>query len=156
MHRRRRRPRWHRNPTKPPPPPRRKPRCPSQEEALREREANRKKADMEYAQQIADKEPAKLVAALIQHWMNNNVDSESGTRKSAILLMALGEDRAAATRCTSCRRTSEVQALGLAMSKLTLGLQAEEVWPPCCRSSARKPSSCRPCTWARPATSARC
>uniref|UniRef100_UPI000D38E2B2 flagellar basal-body MS-ring/collar protein FliF n=1 Tax=unclassified Variovorax TaxID=663243 RepID=UPI000D38E2B2 len=44
---------------------------PTQEEALREREANRKKADMDYAHQIADKDP-KLVAALIQHWMNNH------------------------------------------------------------------------------------
>jgi flagellar M-ring protein FliF len=41
------------------------------EESLREREANRRKADMEYAHQIADKDP-KVVAALIQHWMNND------------------------------------------------------------------------------------
>lgn len=40
-------------------------------ESLREREANRQKADMDYAHQIADKDP-KLVATLIQHWMNTN------------------------------------------------------------------------------------
>jgi flagellar M-ring protein FliF len=45
--------------------------APTPEESLREREANRKKADMDYAHQIADKDP-KLVAALIQHWMNSN------------------------------------------------------------------------------------
>jgi len=44
---------------------------PSAEESLREREANRRKADMEYAHQTADKDP-KVVAALIQHWMNND------------------------------------------------------------------------------------
>ncbi|WP_432727120.1 flagellar basal-body MS-ring/collar protein FliF [Variovorax sp. W6] len=45
--------------------------APSPEESLREREANRRKADMEYAHQTADKDP-KVVAALIQHWMNND------------------------------------------------------------------------------------
>ena len=45
--------------------------APTPEESLREREANRKKADMDYAHQIADKDP-KLVAALIQHWMNSD------------------------------------------------------------------------------------
>ena len=45
------------------------------------------------------------------------MSSEQGTRKSAILLMALGEDRAAAA--LHQLPTSEVQALGLAMSKLT-------------------------------------
>ena len=45
------------------------------------------------------------------------MSSELGTRKSAILLMALGEDRAAAA--LHQLPTSEVQALGLAMSKLT-------------------------------------
>ncbi|WP_307867333.1 flagellar M-ring protein FliF C-terminal domain-containing protein, partial [Variovorax sp. E3] len=44
---------------------------PSAEESLREREATRKKADMDYAHQIADKDP-KLVATLIQHWMNTD------------------------------------------------------------------------------------
>ncbi|HEX7864183.1 MAG TPA: flagellar M-ring protein FliF C-terminal domain-containing protein, partial [Variovorax sp.] len=44
---------------------------PSAEESLREREANRQRADMEYAHQAAEKDP-KLVAALIQHWMNND------------------------------------------------------------------------------------
>jgi flagellar motor switch protein FliG len=43
--------------------------------------------------------------------------SESGTRKSAILLMALGEDRAASV--LRQLPTAEVQALGLAMAKLT-------------------------------------
>uniref|UniRef100_UPI0025CC99C4 flagellar basal-body MS-ring/collar protein FliF n=1 Tax=uncultured Variovorax sp. TaxID=114708 RepID=UPI0025CC99C4 len=43
----------------------------SAEESLREREAARRKADMEYAHQTADKDP-KVVAALIQHWMNND------------------------------------------------------------------------------------
>jgi len=43
----------------------------SAEEALREREATRRQADMDYALQIASKDP-KLVAALIQHWMNAN------------------------------------------------------------------------------------
>ena len=42
--------------------------------------------------------------------------SETGTRKSAILLMALGEDRAAAALAHLA--TSEVQTLGLAMAKL--------------------------------------
>ena len=42
--------------------------------------------------------------------------SELGTRKSAILLMALGEDRAAAALAHLA--TSEVQTLGLAMAKL--------------------------------------
>lgn len=44
---------------------------PSPEESLREREANRQKADMDYAHQTADKDP-KLVATLIQHWMNTD------------------------------------------------------------------------------------
>ena len=44
---------------------------PSPEDSLREREANRKKADMDYAHAIADKDP-KLVATLIQHWMNTH------------------------------------------------------------------------------------
>jgi len=44
---------------------------PSAEEALREREATRRQADMDYALQAATKDP-KLVAALIQHWMNAN------------------------------------------------------------------------------------
>lgn len=43
--------------------------------------------------------------------------SENGTRKSAILLMALGEDRAAAALAHLA--TSEVQTLGLAMAKLS-------------------------------------
>ncbi|MDM0021301.1 flagellar motor switch protein FliG [Variovorax saccharolyticus] len=43
--------------------------------------------------------------------------SELGTRKSAILLMALGEDRAAAALAHLA--TSEVQTLGLAMAKLS-------------------------------------
>jgi len=43
----------------------------SPEEALRVREAARQKADMDYAHQIADQDP-KLVATLIQHWMNAN------------------------------------------------------------------------------------
>lgn len=43
--------------------------------------------------------------------------SETGTRKSAILLMALGEDRAAAALAHLA--TSEVQTLGLAMAKLS-------------------------------------
>jgi flagellar M-ring protein FliF len=47
------------------------PDTPSAEESLREREASRKKADMDYAHQLADKDP-KLVAALIQHWMNTD------------------------------------------------------------------------------------
>jgi flagellar motor switch protein FliG len=42
--------------------------------------------------------------------------SETGTRKSAILLMALGEDRAAAALAHLA--TGEVQTLGLAMAKL--------------------------------------
>ncbi|MGO4392527.1 flagellar basal-body MS-ring/collar protein FliF [Variovorax sp. M-6] len=41
----------------------------SAEESLRQREAARQKADMEYAHQLADQDP-KLVATLIQHWMN--------------------------------------------------------------------------------------
>ena len=44
------------------------------------------------------------------------MSSEQGTRKSAILLMALGEDRAAAALAHLA--TSEVQTLGLAMAKL--------------------------------------
>lgn len=44
---------------------------PSPEEALRQREALRHKADMDYAHHIADQDP-KLVAMLIQHWMNAN------------------------------------------------------------------------------------
>ncbi|MFH0130222.1 flagellar basal-body MS-ring/collar protein FliF [Variovorax sp. VaC1] len=44
---------------------------PSPAESLREREANRQKADMDYAHQVADKDP-KLVATLIQHWMNTD------------------------------------------------------------------------------------
>lgn len=43
----------------------------SQEDALRVREAARQKADMDYAHQTADQDP-KLVATLIQHWMNSN------------------------------------------------------------------------------------
>jgi len=43
--------------------------------------------------------------------------SELGTRKSAILLMALGEDRAAAALAHLA--TSEVQTLGLALAKLS-------------------------------------
>ena len=43
----------------------------SPEEALRIREAARRKADMDYAHQTADQDP-KLVATLIQHWMNSN------------------------------------------------------------------------------------
>ncbi|MDM0074585.1 flagellar basal-body MS-ring/collar protein FliF [Variovorax sp. J2P1-59] len=43
----------------------------SPEEALRQREALRQKADMEYAHHVADQDP-KLVAMLIQHWMNAN------------------------------------------------------------------------------------
>jgi flagellar M-ring protein FliF len=43
----------------------------SPEEALRQREALRQKADMDYAHHIADQDP-KLVAMLIQHWMNAN------------------------------------------------------------------------------------
>ena len=42
--------------------------------------------------------------------------SETGTRRSAILLMALGEDRAAAALAHLA--TNEVQTLGLAMAKL--------------------------------------
>ncbi|VTU25386.1 Flagellar motor switch protein FliG [Variovorax sp. SRS16] len=45
------------------------------------------------------------------------MSSEPGTRKSAILLMALGEDRAAAA--LAHLPTSEVQTLGIAMSKLS-------------------------------------
>ncbi|MBO9515102.1 MAG: flagellar M-ring protein FliF [Variovorax sp.] len=43
----------------------------SAEEALRVREAARQKADMEYAHQLGDQDP-KLVATLIQHWMNTH------------------------------------------------------------------------------------
>lgn len=43
--------------------------------------------------------------------------SDTGARKSAILLMALGEDRAAAV--LGALDTSEVEALGLAMAKLS-------------------------------------
>jgi cysteine sulfinate desulfinase/cysteine desulfurase-like protein len=43
--------------------------------------------------------------------------SDAGARKSAILLMALGEDRAAAV--LGALDTSEVEALGLAMAKLS-------------------------------------
>lgn len=43
----------------------------SPEEALRQREANRHRADMEYAQHLADQDP-KLVATLIQHWMSSH------------------------------------------------------------------------------------
>jgi flagellar motor switch protein FliG len=45
------------------------------------------------------------------------MSSEAGIRKSAILLMALGEDRAAAA--LAHLPTTEVQALGIAMSKLS-------------------------------------
>ncbi|GER20016.1 flagellar basal-body MS-ring/collar protein FliF [Variovorax boronicumulans] len=41
------------------------------EETLQQRESARQKADMDYAQQTADKDP-KLVAALIQHWMHTD------------------------------------------------------------------------------------
>jgi len=43
----------------------------SQEENLRQRESERRKADMDYAQQLAEQDP-KLVAAMIQHWMNSH------------------------------------------------------------------------------------
>ena len=43
--------------------------------------------------------------------------SDAGTRKSAILLMSLGEDRAAAT--LAHLPATEVQALGAAMAKLS-------------------------------------
>ncbi|WP_431276873.1 flagellar basal-body MS-ring/collar protein FliF [Variovorax ureilyticus] len=43
----------------------------SPDEALRVREAARQKADMDYAHQLAEQDP-KLVATLIQHWMNSN------------------------------------------------------------------------------------
>lgn len=43
----------------------------SPEEALRQREAMRQRADLEYAHQLADQDP-KLVATLIQHWMNTH------------------------------------------------------------------------------------
>jgi flagellar M-ring protein FliF len=43
----------------------------SPEEALRIRESTRQKADMDYAHQTANQDP-KLVATLIQHWMNSN------------------------------------------------------------------------------------
>jgi flagellar M-ring protein FliF len=38
-------------------------------EALRAREAERQRADMDYARDLANKDP-KVVATLIQHWMN--------------------------------------------------------------------------------------
>ncbi|WP_341887351.1 flagellar basal-body MS-ring/collar protein FliF [Variovorax sp. YR752] len=41
------------------------------EETLQQRESTHQKADMDYAQQTADKDP-KLVAALIQHWMHTH------------------------------------------------------------------------------------
>jgi flagellar M-ring protein FliF len=43
----------------------------SPEEALRLRELNRQRADMDYAHETADQDP-KLVATLISHWMNSN------------------------------------------------------------------------------------
>ncbi|MFD0882212.1 flagellar basal-body MS-ring/collar protein FliF, partial [Variovorax dokdonensis] len=43
----------------------------SPSEALRAREAERQRADMDYARELANKDP-KLVATLIQHWMNAN------------------------------------------------------------------------------------
>jgi flagellar M-ring protein FliF len=43
----------------------------SAEEALRQREALRQKADLDYAHQLAEQDP-KLVATLIQHWMNTH------------------------------------------------------------------------------------
>jgi flagellar M-ring protein FliF len=43
--------------------------APAPEESLQDRELNRQKAIMDYAHQTADRDP-KLVAALIQHWMN--------------------------------------------------------------------------------------
>lgn len=43
----------------------------SAEEALRQREALRQKADLDYAHQLAEQDP-KLVATLIQHWMNKH------------------------------------------------------------------------------------
>ncbi|VTU25381.1 Flagellar M-ring protein [Variovorax sp. SRS16] len=43
--------------------------APAPEESLQDREVNRQKAIMDYAHQTADRDP-KLVAALIQHWMN--------------------------------------------------------------------------------------
>ena len=43
----------------------------SAEEALRQREALRQKADLDYAHQLAEKDP-KLVATLVQHWMNTH------------------------------------------------------------------------------------
>lgn len=43
----------------------------SAEEALRQREALRQKVDLDYAHQLADQDP-KLVATLIQHWMNTH------------------------------------------------------------------------------------
>jgi flagellar M-ring protein FliF len=41
------------------------------QEALLLRESERQRADLDYAQQIAEQDP-RLVAALIKHWMNNN------------------------------------------------------------------------------------
>jgi flagellar M-ring protein FliF len=41
------------------------------QEALRQREADRQRADLEYAHQVAEQDP-RLVAALIKHWMNSN------------------------------------------------------------------------------------
>ena len=41
------------------------------QEALRLRESDRQRADLAYAQQVAQQDP-RLVAALIKHWMNNN------------------------------------------------------------------------------------
>ncbi|MDN8616650.1 flagellar basal-body MS-ring/collar protein FliF [Variovorax ginsengisoli] len=43
----------------------------SAEEALRQREALRQKVDLDYAHQLAEQDP-KLVATLIQHWMNTH------------------------------------------------------------------------------------
>jgi flagellar M-ring protein FliF len=43
----------------------------SAEEALRQREALRHKVDLDYAHQLAEQDP-KLVATLIQHWMNTH------------------------------------------------------------------------------------
>ncbi|MGR4869632.1 flagellar basal-body MS-ring/collar protein FliF [Variovorax sp. LARHSF232] len=41
------------------------------QEALRLRESDRQRADLEYAQQVAQQDP-RLVAALIKHWMNKH------------------------------------------------------------------------------------
>ena len=51
------------------------------------------------------------------------MSNEAGTRKSAILLMAVGEDRAAAA--LNLLPTAMVQELGVAMSKLTQVSRAE-------------------------------